>query len=472
MGVRLTNTYQKRVEDLDPIAPGKILMYTCGPTVHDYAHIGNFRTYVFEDVLRRHLEARGFAVTQVMNVTDIEDRIIQKSRDAGKTIYEYTDVYTRAFFEDVDRLRILRAHHYPRATGYVPQMIALIQRLEAAGVTYVSDGSVYFKIASFPAYGKLSGFDIAQVKPGARVDVDDYDKQDARDFVLWKAAKEGEPSWDSPWGKGRPGWHIECSAMSMELLGPEIDIHTGGVDNIFPHHENEIAQSVMATGKRFVRHWVHAEHLLVDARKMAKRENNFFTVRDLMDQGISAAGLRYFLLSHHYRAQLNFTIDGVAAAEAALERLRALQRRLSEHAATGTDDLAAAIREAGETFGHAMDEDLNTSEALAALFILLPQVNAAMDRGALSPAGRDAALRLFESVDRELAVLEEDPVELPGELSDLVAARGRAREAKDWAEADRLRRILSERGVAIEDKRQGARVTYQGRPVRASADSP
>ena len=464
--LRLYDTYTRKLEELRPLHPPEVRLYTCGPTVHDYAHIGNFRTYVFEDVLRRYLRYKGFQVVQVMNITDVEDKIIAKANAQGVTIATYTERFTRAFFEDLATLRIEPAEHYPCATGYVPEMIALIERLTERGITYVSEGSVYFRIASFPAYGRLSGIDPAEVRPGARVDVDEYDKEDARDFVLWKAARAGEPAWDSPWGPGRPGWHIECSAMSMKLLGEEFDIHTGGADNVFPHHENEIAQSVMATGKAFARRWVHSEWLLVDGEKMSKSKGNFYTVRDVIARGVAPLALRMLLVQHHYKTPLNFTFESLAHAAAGLERLRTTVNRLHDEPAAGSEDLASDLSVAERGFEEAMDEDLNTNAAMAALFTLAHRLHTAMDRHELSAAGRAAALALIGRLDTVVGLLEREEVELPAPLAEMCAARYGARKERNWAESDRLRDALAEAGVAVEDTRVGMRLTFEGKPVR------
>ncbi|HLE61127.1 MAG TPA: cysteine--tRNA ligase, partial [Thermoanaerobaculaceae bacterium] len=327
--IRFLNTLSRRLETLEPLEMGHVRIYTCGPTVYNFPHIGNYRTFLFEDVLCRTLKTFGYRVTQVMNLTDIDDKTINGAAAEGISLREFTDRYVAAFFEDIDTLGVERAEHYPRATEWIPQMVELVQRLTERGHTYVQDGSTYFRIASFPGYGKLSGIDVAQVRAGARVDADEYEKEDVRDFVLWKAPKEGEPFWDTPLGPGRPGWHLECSAMSMGLLGESFDIHAGGVDNIFPHHENEVAQSEGATGKPFVHTWLHAEHLFVEGQKMAKSLGNFYTLRDLLEKGHDPLAIRYLLISVPYRQKLNFTFDGLHAAAAGIERVGNTLRRLA-----------------------------------------------------------------------------------------------------------------------------------------------
>ncbi len=384
--LRLYNTLTRRLEDFEPIEPDHVRLYTCGPTVYDFSHIGNLRTFLFEDVLRRTLELGGFRVTQVMNLTDVDDKTIRESSAAGLALRDYTEQFIEAFFEDLDTLRVERAEHYPRATDYIPQMVELVERLEAAGHAYRSDGSIYYSISTFPGYGKLSGVRPEQNLVGARVDNEEYEKDDARDFVLWKGAREGEPVWETAVGPGRPGWHLECSAMSMALLGERFDIHTGGVDNIFPHHENEIAQSEGATGEPFARYWLHAEHLVVEGEKMAKSKGNFFTLRDLLEKGHDPLAIRYLLISVPYRQKLNFTMDGLHAAAQAIDRITNTLRRLANTPpADGPGDLTldsveAFVRE----YRDALADDLNTARALGALHTLLRQINTALDGGGIS----------------------------------------------------------------------------------------
>jgi cysteinyl-tRNA synthetase len=458
--LRFYNTLTRRQEPFESLEPGRVRMYTCGPTVYDYAHIGNFRTFLFEDVLRRTLRLFGYQVTQVMNLTDVDDRTIAGAHAAGVALGEYTARYIDAFFANLDALRIQRAEHYPRATEYIPRMVDLIQRLEAAGHTYRSDGSIYYRIASFPAYGRLSGVRPEANLPGARVDVDDYDKEDARDFVLWKAPRADEPSWQTAVGPGRPGWHLECSAMSMELLGETFDIHCGGVDNIFPHHENEIAQSEGATGKPFVRTWLHAEHLLVEGEKMAKRLGNFFTLQDLLDRGHDPAVIRYLLISVPYRQKLNFTFDGLHAATQATDRIANTLRRLDHTPPTQApaEPVQAAIQEFRRDFRAALGDDLNTARALAALHTLLRQVNIALDADGIGAAARASLTGALAEAD---SVLDVFPAVAPtagrddADIERLVAERADARSARDFARADSIRDQLAEMGVTIEDTPHG-----------------
>ncbi len=457
--MRVYNTLSRRLEAFAPLEPGHVRLYTCGPTVYDFAHIGNFRTYVWEDLLRRTLKLLGFRVTQVMNITDIEDKIIARMRETGRSLEAVTLPYIQAFFEDLDALGIERAEHYPRATEHIAEMIALARRLEEKGYTYTSQGSLYFRIAAFPAYGRLSGLERRELRVGARVDADEYDKQDARDFVLWKARRPGEPHWESPFGAGRPGWHLECSAMSMKYLGPTFDLHTGGVDNIFPHHENEIAQSEAATGQPFVRYWMHAAHLIVEGEKMSKSKGNFYTLRDLLERGHDPRAIRFLLLSTHYRTPLNFTFAALAQAAAELERLDALWDRLErEPAACGVDrQFDARVAAAAEGFRRALAEDLNISAALGELFLLVREANRELDRGGLPAQSRQTLQQALAEADRVLGVLGRREQTLPPEMMALIEQRERARRARDFAQADRIRAELARQGVLLEDTPQGVR---------------
>jgi cysteinyl-tRNA synthetase len=459
----LYDTLRRERVAFEPLEPGRVRMYTCGPTVHDFAHIGNLRTFLFEDQLRRVLEARGYRVTQVMNLTDVDDKIIKKAREAGETIADYTRRYTEAFFEDLATLRVERAEHYPTATGHIQEMVALIKRLEAGGHTYrTDDGSIWFRIASFDGYGKLSRIDLSGMRDGARVESDEYDKEDPKDFALWKAARPGEEAWDTELGRGRPGWHIECSAMSMAYLGESFDLHTGGVDNIFPHHENEIAQSEAATGRPFARVWLHAEHLIVDGQKMAKSLGNFFTLRDLLERGFAPRAIRYLLLSVHYRQQLNFTFAGLEQAAASIERLSDFVRRL-EDLPPGAGDpdprLGERSEEARAAFAAALDDDLNTSRALGVVFEWVRDVNRALDAGRASAADRAGLQAVLDAFDAVYDVLTPDPAErtLEAGVEALIAEREAARGARDWQRADALRDRLAELGIVLEDTPAGPR---------------
>jgi cysteinyl-tRNA synthetase len=476
--IRFLNTAGRKVEKFEPLESGHARIYTCGPTVYNYPHIGNYRTFLFEDVLRRTLKAFGYRVTQVMNLTDIDDKTINGAAAEGISLREFTDRYVAAFFEDITKLGVERAEHYPRATEWIPKMVELVQRLTARGHTYMQDGSTYFRISTFPGYGKLSGIDVAKVRAGARVDADEYEKEDVRDFVLWKAPKEGEPFWPTPLGPGRPGWHLECSAMSMELLGESFDIHTGGVDNIFPHHENEIAQSEGATGKPFVRTWLHAEHLFVEGQKMAKSLGNFYTLRDLLEKGHDPLAIRYLLISVPYRQKLNFTFDGLHAAKEGIGRIANTLRRLAHTPpATGVGSLPAAAMDAFEAeFDAGLADDLNTARALAALHTLLTAVNQALDTGGIAAVVRARVDAALARVDAVLGVVPHHPqarvvgVQVVSgvgsvtpsvassddpEIEGLIAERVAAREARDFARADEIRKQLTERGIVLEDTPHG-----------------
>ena len=460
--MKLHNTLGRKLTDLTPLEAGHVRMYTCGPTVYNVVHIGNLRTFVFEDVLRRHLLARGYRVTQIMNLTDVDDKTIRGAQEEGVSLPEFTAKYIESFFRDIRKLNVQPAERYPKATDHVPEMIALIEKLRERGHTYETEGSVYFKIATFPSYGRLSQIDLSQTRRGERVAEDEYEKEDVRDFALWKGAKPGEPSWPSPFGIGRPGWHIECSAMSMKYLGRHFDIHSGAVDNIFPHHENEIAQSEAATGETFVEIWLHAEHLVVDGEKMSKSKGNFYTLDDVLTRRDDAAAVRYLFLSVPYRRKLNFTWDALAGAAAAVDRIRSAAARIEEVAAAGLEkpgsfDAAGRGGKLREDFDAAMDDDLNTSEALGALFPYLRDVNTAIDEGSLDAAGARSALEAIRSADRVLGVLPAVSETLPAEIERQIEARNAARKRRDWAEADRIRAELASQGIVLEDGPSGTR---------------
>ena len=464
------NTLTGKTEPFVPLHAGEARIYTCGPTVYNFAHIGNFRTFVFQDVLRRFLRSQGYRVNQVMNLTDVDDRIIERAAAAHVSIREFTDPYIQAFLQDREILHLEKPERLPRATGHINEMVRLIETLTAKGYTYEKDGSIYFRIAKFPRYGQLSKIDLSGIQAGARVDVDRYDKADARDFALWKAPKPGEEFWTTPIGKGRPGWHIECSAMAMLYLGETIDIHSGGIDLAFPHHENEIAQSEAATGKTFARYWLHAEHLLVDSEKMSKSLGNFSTLRDLLKEGYKPSSLRFLLASVPYRTQLNFTLEGLQQAASSVERLRTFADRLAraEFPAGTNPAIAQAAANAMEKFEAALANDLNTAQALAAVFDLLREANIAMDRGEFRQNERAAVGDAFKKVDAIFAVLTNDDAELmrtlglgrpegpaDAEIEALVAKRQEARKRRDFKEADRIRKELSDRGIILEDTSDG-----------------
>ncbi|MFN0083898.1 MAG: cysteine--tRNA ligase [Blastocatellia bacterium] len=459
---RLYNTFTNEVEEFKPLEPGKVRMYVCGPTVHDFAHIGNFRTFLFADLLRRYLKYKGYAVHHVMNITDVDDKIIRKSIEKGAGLREYTEIYTQYFFEDFDALGAERPEEVLRATDHIPEMIEVIRRLEKNGHTYVSEGSTYFRIGSFKGYGKLSktNFDGNVAGASERMDADEYDKENVRDFVLWKGAKEGEPFWESELGAGRPGWHIECSAMSMKALGETFDIHAGGVDLVFPHHENEIAQSEGATGRPFVRYWVHAEFLMVEGQKMSKSLGNYYTFRDLVAKGFSPRAIRYLLLSAPHHKQLNFTMEGLRGAENTVERLNDFRRRLTEltPAAGASAGIAELIRISRTCFDGALDDDLNTAEALAAVHDFVRETNTAMARGEVLADDRQALLALLDQFDSVFHVFGEVEQELlDSEIQDLIDERQAARKARNFARSDEIRDQLTGMGILLEDTKEGVR---------------
>ncbi|MDI6774631.1 MAG: cysteine--tRNA ligase [Verrucomicrobiota bacterium] len=459
--MKVFNTLGRKIEELVPLDRTHVRMYTCGPTVYDFAHIGNFRAYVFEDLLRRRLKHAGYRVTQVMNLTDVDDKTIRGARAAKIPLSEFTGRFKTAFFEDLKTLNIDPAERYPAATDHVPEMIALIRRLIEKGVAYRSnDGSVYFSIAKFPAYGRLSQ-DVVGRKAGARVAQDEYEKENVADFALWKAWDEGDGDvgWDSPWGRGRPGWHIECSAMSMKYLGESFDIHTGGVDNMFPHHENEIAQSEAATGKSFVRYWMHCAHLVVDGRKMAKSLGNFYTLRDARNRGYTGREVRYVLLSAHYRQALNFTLSALDGARASLGRLDEFRAQLREVAGgAGGGSLPDWAAKARDAFKASTENDLGISDALAAVFDMAREGHRVMNGGGLKPGEAAGVLELLDDLDRVLGVLAK-PDEKPGsDVEALVRAREAARRVKNWQEADRIRNRLKSLGWEVKDAADGPKL--------------
>lgn len=459
--LRLYNTLTRLEEELQPMHPGEVRMYTCGPTVYDYAHIGNFRAFVFEDILRRYLLYKGYRVIQVMNLTDVDDRTIRGARQKKMSLLAYVQPYAKAFFEDLHSLNVQPAEYYPAATQHIPEMVELIGRLIERGYAYQAGGSVYFKVAAFPVYGRLAHLDERQLQAGAsgRVDTDDYEKEDVRDFALWKGWTEddGDVYWETELGKGRPGWHIECSAMSMKYLGVPIDIHAGGIDLIFPHHENEIAQSEAATGELFVKHWLHCQHLLVNNQKMSKSLGNFYTLRDLLSQGYKAKAIRYSLLSTHYRQAQNFTLDSLAAADAAVQRLHDFMANLKAADGPGApvDGLIARTK---QQFEAGMDDDLNISLGLAAMFEFVREVNRLLAERQLSQTEAQQIMAATREFDRVLGLLEEDEAAFDPEVERLAQDREQARKRRDFGTADRLRVEIAARGYVVEDTPQGPRL--------------
>ena len=463
MALRLHNTLSQQLEEFSPARDNTVRMYSCGPTVYDFAHIGNFRTFVFYDLLRRWLRASGFQLDHVMNITDVDDKIIRNAVAQNKSLDEYTAIYTKAFLDDCATLRLEQPERLVRATEHIKEMADAIHKLEDGGFTYQSDGSVYFRIAKFKDYGKLSHNDFSGMQAGARVDVDNYDKADARDFALWKAAKPGEPAWDTEVGHGRPGWHIECSVMAIQYLGDTLDLHAGGIDLIFPHHENEIAQAEALTGKQFSRFWVHSEFLLVEGQKMSKSLGNFYTLRDIFARGVAPEAVRYLLASVPYRKALNFTFDGLNSAKTAIERLRNFQFRL-ENAKNLPEGVNAKLHEhstrAQADFRAAMDDDLNTAEALAAVFEYLRDANIALDAGEFHAGnlpGARALLELFDSVFEVLKPSAATDGIAESDIEKLVAERTAAKKSRNFARADEIRNQLLDAGVILEDTKDGVR---------------
>jgi cysteinyl-tRNA synthetase len=469
--IQVHNTLSGKVEPFVPLKAGEVHMYACGPTVYNYAHIGNFRTFVFQDILRRFLKLRGFKLTHVMNLTDVDDRIIANAAAAGISIREYTEKYAEAFFADCRALSVESPEYWIRATDNIDSMVALIERLQKNTYTYNSEGSIYYRITKFKDYGKLSKIDLSGIKAGARVDNDRYEKESAQDFALWKAPKPGEHFWETAIGPGRPGWHIECSAMAMKFLGETIDIHSGGIDLAFPHHENEIAQSEAATGKQFVRYWLHAEHLLVEGETMSKSKGNFYTLRDLFAKGYKPSALRFALASVPYRRQLNFTFDGLQQATSSVERLRNFAARLrnDKFPPDKQAGMAERIAKAADDFDAGLSDDLNVAQALAAVFDFVREANIAMDKGEFRQGDVEGAQDFLATFDKVFAVLEDNDGEKlkalgydggasgpdDAEIEKLVAERQAARKRKDFAASDRIRKELSERGIILEDTKDG-----------------
>ena len=470
MKVQLHDTLSGSLRALEPLEPGHVRVYSCGPTVYGPAHVGNFRSFLFVDLLIRHLRWRGLRVTWVMNLTDVDDKIIRGAAAEGIGIDVLAERWIARFLEDARTLRMTPPDVLPRATEHIPEMVALIERLLEAGHAYrTDDGSIFFRIASWPAYGRLARLDPDQLRVGERVAADEYSKDDVRDFVLWKGRRDGEPSWESAVGPGRPGWHLECSAMSMRYLGESFDVHTGGIDLVFPHHEDEIAQSEAATGQPFVRTWLHCAHLQMGGRKMAKRDGNIARVADLLAGGTSPRALRYALLAAHYRTGLSFSDDSLAAATAAVDRLDAVVAALEAYAADGPDDpaLPGALAVAREAFGTALDDDLAISSALGAVFDLVRDLNRRIAERTLSTPDAGVALAAFRDLDAVLGLLP-DPVDaLAPDLVALLDARAAARTARDWAASDRLRGELAAAGVVVEDSRDGQRWRRAGGTANA-----
>jgi len=462
--LKLTNTLTRTTDVFAPADGATVRMYACGPTVYDFAHIGNFRSYVFEDVLRRHLRSKPWKLIHVMNITDIDDKIIRRSVELGIDIKTFTAPFTKAFFQDSEMLRIQRPDIITPATDYIPEMIVLVEQLLKSGHAYREGDSIYYRISSFPDYGRLSHLDKRELKVGARIDADEYEKEQPNDFVLWKGPKdEKEPRWTASFGTGRPGWHLECSAMAMKNLGNTLDIHCGGVDNIFPHHENEIAQSEAVSCQPFSRFWIHCEHLLVNNEKMSKSKGNFYTLRDLIEKGYNPLAIRYLLLSVQYRKQLNFTLEGLASAQASLDRIRECIFRMKSSALPEgcNPQLSAALSTAMAQFEAGLDDDLNTAQALGAIFVLIREINNALTESRLQVDNRNEILHWLSMVDDRLAIIPSDTQQsqdAPGndaEVEALIAQRVAARKNRDFAESDRIRAKLNDIGILVEDTREG-----------------
>jgi cysteinyl-tRNA synthetase len=463
--LRLHNTFTGTKDVFESIEAGHVRMYTCGPTVWNFAHVGNLRSFIFYDLVRRHLRVAGYRVTHVMNLTDIDDRILDQAMHAGTTIAEYTRPYEAAFFEDMASLRAERAEHYPRATEHIPEMIRMISTLIENGNAYVADGDVYFRIASFPAYGELSHLDRAGLKPGARIATDKYDKESVSDFALWKKSQPGDEklgaAWDAPFGRGRPGWHIECSAMSKRYLGDTFDIHAGGVDLIFPHHENEIAQSEAANHKPFARVWLHSEHLAVaTGEKMSKSAGGFVTLRDLIRAGHDPLAVRLFLIANaHYRSRVRLSPEALHAAAEQVRRLREFAERVDRTRPADADDegLAKKTVDVRAAYREALDDDLNLPQGVGLVFEHIREANAALDAGRVGPRNKASLQALIDDVDAHLGVVRADEPGLADEVERLIAEREAARKARDFALADKIRDDLRRRGIALEDSKDGVR---------------
>ncbi|MBN1754598.1 cysteine--tRNA ligase [bacterium] len=461
MAIHFYNTFSKMKEEFKPIEPGIARIYTCGPTVYDYAHLGNYRAYMFEDLLRRVLKFNGLKVIQVMNITDIDDKTIKGSKDRGIPLSEYTARYIKAFFADLKTLGIEKAEVYPKATDHIPEMVSLVKTLMDKGYAYQGeDGSIYFRIAKFEPYGKLSGKKINELKCGYRISSDDYSKEEASDFALWKGwtPQDGNVFWETELGKGRPGWHIECSAMSMKYLGSHFDIHCGGIDNIFPHHENEIAQSEAATGQKFVNYWLHCAHLMVEGEKMSKSLGNFWTLREVLDKGYDPRTIRFTLLSTHYRQPLNFTLEGAHASKESLNRLydfiNMLQRVKKPEGKSG-ETINALVENTREKFKENLNNDLNISGAIGTIFEMIKQVYLISKKNELNQAEAQLILDLIGEMDTVLGVLPSKEETLSQEVLTRIKLREEARQSKDWALADQIRDELLEMGIVLEDTREG-----------------
>jgi len=458
--IKFFNTLSRRLEPFQPLNPGKVKLYTCGPTVYDYAHIGNFRAYIFEDLLKRFLLFMGYEVTQVMNITDVDDKTIKGAQAEGVELEDYTKKYIQAFFEDIEALNIDKADYYPRATEHIPDMAKMIKGLMEKGFAYRQDGSIYFRIAKFTNYGRLSKMNLMELKPGQRTEDDEYEKENAQDFALWKHKKQGEPFWETEIGAGRPGWHIECSVMSSKYLGQTFDIHCGGVDNIFPHHENEIAQSEAYSGKKFVNYWLHCRHLIVDSEKMSKSKGNQHTLRDLFEKKYDPLALRLLLLATHYRKVLNFTFEGLRQADASLQRIKDFLFELENRKFKKEEnkDIPKLVEETRKKFIKGLGNDLNISVSLTALFGMIRRVNILIAEEKLGQKDAEKLISLIYSLDQVLALLpEKEDKPLSIEIKEKIKTREKARAEKKYELADKIRKELLKKGVVLEDTKDGVR---------------
>jgi len=458
--IKLFNTLSGTIENFKPLTSEEVKLYTCGPTVYDYAHLGNYRAYVFEDLLKRFLMFMGYKVTHVMNITDVDDKTIKGANALGVKLQEYTQKYIKAFFEDIKTMNIAPADYYPRATEHIPEMVQIIKGLQDKGFAYRKGGSIYFSIEKFPDYGRLSKINLQELQPGQRTEADEYEKESIHDFALWKEKKEGEPFWETEIGPGRPGWHIECSAMSSKYLGQTFDIHCGGVDNIFPHHENEIAQSEAYSGKKFVKYWLHCHHLIVEGEKMSKSKGNFYTLKDLLQRKADPLALRFLLLSTHYRKTLNFTFDALEQAHASLQRIRDFYYELENRSFRDgkNQDVTNLTKQARQKFIEGLSSDLNISVALTALFELIREINILMSQDKIFKRDAENLLSFIDSADSVLAVFPpKQEMSLPPELAQKILARERARKEKNYSLADKIRKELLDQGIVLEDAKEGVR---------------
>jgi len=464
--LKLFNTYSGKVESFRPLEKGKIKLYTCGPTVYDYAHIGNYRAYMFEDLLKRVLLSLGNSVTHVMNITDVDDKTIKGAKEKGQTLREYTEKYVDAFFDDLETLNIIKADYYPRATEHIPEMVRLVQILLEKGIAYRKNGSIYFSIEKFPSYGRLSKIEVNDLRPGERVESDEYEKENVHDFALWKEKKEGEPFWETEIGPGRPGWHIECSAMSSKYLGETFDIHCGGVDNIFPHHENEIAQSEAASGKSFVNYWLHCHHLIVDGQKMSKSKGNQYRLNDILERGISPKAIRLLLLSTHYRKTLNFTFNACQQAQLSIQRIHDFMYELNDRQFNpgSHQEVSSLVDRSLKRFIAGLSDDLNVSIAFSSFFEMIKKINILLSKNRVKAGDKEIINRAVSKINSILGILDVQKEEaLSHDIELKIEERQKARRKKDFQLADRIRDELFAQGIILEDMKDG-KVRWKKKP--------